>query len=122
MVLGLISLCSVLGMPDPQSGAAVGFANGFVGPASGAGVIKTIEDIVSKRDEAAIEKEYNCRKFGCQNNKCWAYCSGAFRDKSSPEWCYTSKENYSQSYKYVECTQDSDCDGCWKCAGPCSVI
>lgn len=39
---------------------------------------------------------------------------------NNPEWCYTTR-SYSQSYRYVSCSNDNECDLCWKCAGPCSV-
>lgn len=58
--------------------------------------------------------DQSCREFGCHKNKCWAYCS------LGNQWCYTTK-SYSQSYQYVSCSKDEDCNGCWKCAGPCTL-
>lgn len=52
---------------------------------------------------------------GCYYGYCWAGCTAT----SVGEWCYTTK-TYSQSYDYVTCSSDSDCDLCWACAGPCS--
>lgn len=59
------------------------------------------------------------KEFGCSNSKCWARCY-AVPIVFGQEWCYTTK-SYSQSYEKVDCTQDSDCDGCWKCATSCTV-
>lgn len=54
---------------------------------------------------------------GCFNGFCWAWCGVSLE---SGEWCFTTK-TYSQSYKYVTCQYDSDCNECWKCAGPCTI-
>lgn len=60
---------------------------------------------------------------GCHKGYCWASCNGAFivNILESPEWCYTSKDSYTQSYNYVTCTTHHECSDDWKCAGPCSV-
>lgn len=58
--------------------------------------------------------DQSCREFGCHKGYCWSYCS------LGNQWCYTTR-TYSQSYKYVSCSTDNDCNGCWKCAGPCTV-
>lgn len=55
---------------------------------------------------------------GCHKGKCWAWCGVSLSDG---EWCYTTK-TYSQSYDYVACTSDYDCEKCWKCGGPCSIF
>lgn len=55
-----------------------------------------------------------CREFGCHKSYCWAYCG------ISPQWCYTTK-TYSQSFQYVKCSKKEDCQGCWKCAGSCTL-
>lgn len=55
---------------------------------------------------------------GCHNGKCWAWCGVSLSDG---EWCYTTK-TYSQSYEYVSCSSDYDCEKCWKCGGPCSIF
>lgn len=54
---------------------------------------------------------------GCFNGYCWAWCGVSLTDG---EWCYTTK-TYSQSFEYVQCEYDSDCDECWKCAGSCTI-
>nr|CDZ09825.1 Allergenic protein Tha p 2 [Thaumetopoea processionea] len=59
--------------------------------------------------------------FGCHKGYCWAGCGNPRNPWSwGDHWCYTTK-TYSQSYSYVECTQDSECNGCWSCGGPCSA-
>lgn len=55
---------------------------------------------------------------GCHKGYCWAWCGVSLSDG---EWCYTTK-TYSQSYKYVKCKKNSDCDACWKCGGPCALF
>lgn len=55
---------------------------------------------------------------GCHSGKCWAWCGVSLSDG---EWCYTTK-TYSQSYDYVPCTSDYDCEKCWHCGGPCSIF
>lgn len=55
---------------------------------------------------------------GCHKGKCWAWCGVSLSDG---EWCYTTK-TYSQSYNYVACTTDYDCEKCWRCGGPCSIF
>lgn len=55
---------------------------------------------------------------GCHNGKCWAWCGVSL---SGGEWCYTTRRNSSQSYEYVSCTSEYDCDKCWKCGGPCTL-
>lgn len=54
---------------------------------------------------------------GCHKGKCWAWCGVSMTDG---EWCYTTK-TYSQSFEYVPCEYDSDCNECWKCAGSCTL-
>lgn len=56
-------------------------------------------------------------KAGCHEGSCWAGCLVLLR--GSPSWCYTTSEGVSQNYKYVTCTEDSECNKDWKCAGPC---
>jgi len=59
---------------------------------------------------------------GCSSGWCWAGCmSGVpLPGLSSVEWCWTTR-TWSQSYAYVRCSVDSDCDLSWHCAGACSV-
>jgi hypothetical protein len=54
--------------------------------------------------------------FGCHNGYCWSGCAGAFPSVTGPEWCYTTKSN-----EKVTCSEDKDCNGCWRCSSPCSV-
>lgn len=67
----------------------------------------------------AIENAGKCSyTAGCYKGSCWAYCGISL---SSGDWCYTTK-TYSQSYAYVSCKHDDECNKCWKCAGPCTVF
>lgn len=54
------------------------------------------------------------RGFGCRKHRCWAHCG------EGKQWCYTTRSRY-QSFKYVTCKKDEDCDGCWECAGSCTL-
>lgn len=66
----------------------------------------------------AISNAGKCSEiYGCWKGYCWTYCGLSL---SRGDWCYTTK-TYSQSFDYVECSADSDCDPCWKCAGSCTV-
>ncbi|GBP40614.1 Allergen Tha p 2 [Eumeta japonica] len=53
--------------------------------------------------------------YGCYGGYCRAGCG-----YSQNSWCYTTR-SYSQSYSFVTCTHDSQCDGCWKCASICGA-
>jgi len=75
------------------------------------GVTSAVGGLVSVISRAA---DQSCREFGCHKNSCWSYCS------LGNQWCYTTK-SYSQSYDYVSCTRDDECNGCWKCGGPCTL-
>lgn len=93
--------------------AAGSAAAGPFAPIVGAvgGVTAAIGGLTSVISRAA---DQSCREFGCHKNYCWSYCS------LGNQWCYTTK-SYSQSFKYVSCTKDEECNGCWKCAGSCTV-
>ncbi|XP_055326679.1 allergen Tha p 2-like [Sitodiplosis mosellana] len=66
----------------------------------------------------SITNAFECsEKAGCQKGHCWAWCGVSL---TGGEWCYTTR-SYSQSFQYVTCNQDSDCDKCWKCAGSCTL-
>ncbi len=54
--------------------------------------------------------------FGCLKGYCWAGCAGAFPSITGPEWCYTTKSNGK-----IACSEDKDCNGCWRCSSSCSV-
>ena len=54
--------------------------------------------------------------FGCHKAYCWAGCAGAFPSITGPEWCYTTKSN-----EKISCSDNKDCNGCWRCSSPCSV-
>lgn len=58
--------------------------------------------------------------FGCHKGYCWSYCS-AFSAVEYSEWCYTTK-THSQSYQYVPCKSQDDCEHYWHCGGPCASI
>lgn len=66
----------------------------------------------------AIDNSQKCADVaGCHKGYCWTYCGIAL---NGGEWCYTTK-SYSQSFDYVKCSSDSECDKCWKCAGSCTL-
>lgn len=66
----------------------------------------------------AISNSQKCSEFaGCHRGNCWSWCG---LDLSGGEWCYITR-TYSQSFQYVPCLRDSDCDKCWKCASSCTV-
>lgn len=67
-----------------------------------------------------VELDDDCTQSGCHKGYCWAYCRGGLW-KNAGEWCYTSTKPYTQSDWFVRCEHDSECDGCWKCAGACSL-
>jgi len=75
------------------------------------GVTSAAGGLVSVISRAA---DQSCREFGCHKNYCWSYCS------LGNQWCYTTKSS-SQSFDYVPCTRDDECNGCWKCAGSCTL-
>lgn len=54
---------------------------------------------------------------GCHEGYCWAWC-GEKLSAASGDWCWTTK-TYSKSKEYVKCSQNSDCNNCWNCAGEC---
>lgn len=54
---------------------------------------------------------------GCNKGFCWAWCGVSLSDG---EWCYTTK-THSQSFEYVPCKYDSECNECWRCAGSCTI-
>ena len=56
------------------------------------------------------------KKFGCKRGRCWAGCAGAGWSANLAEWCWTTPSGS------IACTEDSDCDACWKCDSVCSVI
>ena len=60
-------------------------------------------------------------QFGCYKGYCWANCYGPLTEMGVHNWCYTTK-SYSQSYEYVKCTSDDQCNACWNCGGPCAAF
>lgn len=124
LALCSISLCGVFAdnslsrRSKRQSGAAAGFLNGGGPGGTLAGGVKALDDLLS------LPRRPDCQNFGCQCSaknecRCWAYCYGALSAKNT-EWCYTTKGR-SQDYNYVQCSGPQDCNGCWSCAGPCTV-
>lgn len=55
----------------------------------------------------------SCSKGGCHKGYCYAYCDLG--------WCYTTRGS-TQSYVYVRCNHDNQCDDCWSCGGPCALF
>lgn len=75
--------------------------------------------VIGQAASLAIDNASKCaHKGGCYYGSCWAYCG---IDLSHGDWCYTTR-SHSQSYDYVGCTRDTDCDLCWKCGGPCTLF
>lgn len=54
--------------------------------------------------------------FGCHQGYCWAGCAGGLPSITGPEWCYTTK-----SKGKTPCSNDSDCNGCWRCTSSCTI-
>lgn len=66
----------------------------------------------------SISNSFKCSATaGCFKGYCWTWCGVSLTDG---EWCYTTK-TYSQSFEYVPCKYDSECNECWKCAGSCTL-
>lgn len=75
-------------------------------------------DLVCDMIAESIINSIRCsEEAGCHNGYCWAWCGVSL---SGGEWCYTTK-THSQSYAYVECKDDSECNPCWKCAASCTL-
>lgn len=73
--------------------------------------VKAIDEAINAPD---------CRKFGCQEGNCWAYCTAVL--PGDLEWCWTSNPNSGKTYKSkTPCNTEKDCDGCWPCYLTCSV-
>jgi len=80
-----------------------------------------IDSIVEKsRKHIPLQNPYGattCTEwYGCHKGYCWSGCAGAFPSLTGPEWCYTTK-----SKGKITCSNDQDCNGCWRCSSPCSV-
>lgn len=58
-------------------------------------------------------------EYGCHKGYCWTTCIGGVPWWGA-EWCYTTKGS-SQDFSYIGCTDKSECDKDWKCAGSCTV-
>lgn len=98
-VLSLLTI-KVFGKPEPQLPLA--------GAVFGIGALAGV----------AIDNSQRCAfEAGCHKGYCWTYCGLSL---SSGDWCYTTK-TYSQSFDYVRCSRDDECDKCWKCAGSCTL-
>lgn len=67
----------------------------------------------------AVKNSGGCSEdAGCHNGYCWAWCGLSL---SNAEWCYTT-EGSTYDFQYVRCQRDSDCQKCWRCAGPCALF
>lgn len=76
--------------------------------------VQILKDVGKKVGDAFTKCS---EKAGCHKGNCWAYCG---LNLAGGDWCYTTKA-HSQSYQYVSCTDNSECDPCWKCAGSCTL-
>lgn len=62
-------------------------------------------------------KRADCRdKFGCKDHKCWADCGYLIPN----QWCWATGSS-NPNHGAQSCTYDSDCNGCYRCAGWCTV-
>lgn len=123
----LISFHGVLGMPDLSLVDDFSVDNSTLHRSRRGGAGQDLAETVALLDQWSDQVKdrwsteiSRCRKFGCHNGYCWSYCTAALEGKDN-EWCYTTKGK-SQDRDYVSCSQDSECNGCWKCAGPCALI
>lgn len=74
-----------------------------------------IVDTAYKITSTLKPKPPKCSHYsGCNKGYCWKWCDSADNRK----WCFTTK-THTQSYNFVPCTTNSDCDKCWNCGGPC---
>ncbi|OXA64055.1 Allergen Tha p 2 [Folsomia candida] len=64
------------------------------------------------------KRSLGCTNSGCHRGHCWAYCGA--RPEAHQEWCWTTR-GATWDLQYVGCTSDAQCDGCWSCAGACSL-
>lgn len=114
IIIYIISLHTIIGMPNANVGNQTTardqlkhIANVAYGFLFGYPIIQSVLNSLECSEES-----------GCHEGYCWAWCGFSL---SSGEWCYTTK-THTQSHDYVTCKQDSDCDKCWKCGGPCALI
>lgn len=128
VALFLFSLYGVFGMPDLSLVEDYSVEN-FTLHRNKRDVWTGVGGAVNTIDKITDQWSANiaaCTESGCScgyNNKCycWARCLGALgTDARGKEWCWTTKGR-SQDYNYVECAGPSDCNGCWKCAGACTL-
>lgn len=88
----------------------------FGRPTGGMARQESIQQFGQMTGQAALTS-YKCSdRAGCHNGYCWAFCGHML----STEWCYISS-SHSQSFQYVSCTNDSQCNKCWKCLRSCTV-
>ena len=62
--------------------------------------------------------------YGCHKGYCWSTCT-AVGLGVMVEWCYTTKSDTTFDFSYVPCEKNglkTQCDPCWRCAGPCSIF
>ncbi|OXA64056.1 Allergen Tha p 2 [Folsomia candida] len=65
-----------------------------------------------------LQYAYGCQDYGCHKGRCWAWCG--VRPDDHKQWCWTTRGNM-WDLQYVGCSSHNDCDGCWHCAGTCSL-
>lgn len=70
------------------------------------------EIILTAKQTSSIHSRYS----GCNKGHCWKWCNGIDDGK----WCFTTK-TYTQSYDFIPCTKDLDCDNSFECGGPCRI-
>lgn len=76
---------------------------------------------VDEADEANVDSTRVARgecilRGGCHEGYCWRICY-VIPDLQG-QTCNTTKGKH-HDHQYVKCTQDTDCNACWRCGGTC---
>lgn len=71
-------------------------------------------EIISMATQTSPPKRSNY--VGCNKGHCWKWCDGIDDGK----WCFTTK-TFADSYDFVPCINESDCEIGLECGGPCRI-
>jgi hypothetical protein len=108
-------------LPDSESNFAKRSDKASAAGAIAEDVIKVWNIICDQGyDNGSCDSQGNTNfKYGCYKGYCWSGCYGGCGcvNGNVKEWCWTG----SRGFGYKTCTQDSDCNKDWACAGTCSV-